>query len=204
MAELSGFLLLGLFYGLTVCSLSCLPYLAPVMLGSGRGFKEGLHGGLLFGSGKMLSYGFLGGIAAFSGQLATSLPAGPRKIVTGMILIGVGLLIPVMARKKAGAAPCRTVHHGLPPFVLGLATSLIPCPPLAALFVLAAEQSSWLTGMGYGLSYGLGLMLSPLILISGALSLIGRKFQEEARGLVPYLRGITTIFMVLLGIRAMV
>jgi cytochrome c-type biogenesis protein len=55
-----GLFTLGLTYGLTVCSLTCLPYLVPYFMGAGKGFGDGVKNTGIFISGKLFTYTIMG------------------------------------------------------------------------------------------------------------------------------------------------
>ena len=49
---------IGLFYGLVVCTASCLPYVTSYIAGIGAGFSKGVKITLIFNSGRILSLRF--------------------------------------------------------------------------------------------------------------------------------------------------
>ena len=65
MSDLIGLFLLGLLYGATICSITCLPYLGPFLLTTGEGFKDGILSSFAFFTGKLVVYATLGGCAGF-------------------------------------------------------------------------------------------------------------------------------------------
>ena len=190
-------ILLGMAYGATVCSFTCMPYLAPYLMGTGKGFRDGLASTLTFVLGKICTYGALGGIAALVGQ-AITLDHSHNKIM-GITLLCVAISLPLVARRGCQTR-CQVVGKRGSLFVLGIASSLVPCPPLAAIFVLAANKGSLLIGTAYGLLYGIGLMLSPMLIAGGGLAMISGKIKQEATTFVPYMRGIAMLVMAIMAI----
>ncbi|MBU0675632.1 MAG: sulfite exporter TauE/SafE family protein [Proteobacteria bacterium] len=188
---------LGLISGVTVCSLTCLPIIGPYLLATGNGFKDGVLGALSFGIGKIACYATLAGLAAALGRELH--PGAELKLVMGLVLILVALAIPFTARHRC-RSKCRPATR-LPLMAVGAATSIIPCPPLAAILVLASGQDSILQGIALGFYYGLGLTLSPLLIAGGGLALISQKLNREVRGLTPYLQGAAMLIMILLGVQ---
>ena len=81
-------------------------------------------------------------------------------------------------------------------FVLGVVSSLVPCPPLVAIFLLAANKGTLLGGISYGLFYGLGLMVSPMLIIGGGLAMISESIKKKASFFHPYIKGLTMFIMV--------
>jgi len=202
MGEATGVFLLGLAYGATVCSLTCLPCLGTFLMGCGNGFRDGIIGAFFFMLGKVVSYTIFGALAGLLGHVLT-LTADQQKIIPGIALIGAAFLLPFMS--PGGCRQSRRADTGKRTSLLflGLATSLVPCPPLAAVFLLAARQGTWLAGGGYGFLYGTGLMLSPLLIAGGGLALIARKIRVEIGGRRPYLQGAAMIIMIIMGIQAL-
>ena len=177
MTDVIGLFLLGSFYGTTVCSISCLPYLSPFLLTTGNGFKDGILSSFTFFIGKLVIYTTLGGCAAFLGNAWMFYKEMPVGYIMGIVLIIVGLFLPFVAGGKCHKK-ARFMGKSASLFLLGLSTSLIPCPPLVAIFALAAKEGSIISGVSYGLSYGLGLTLSPVLIAGGCLSLISKKIKQ--------------------------
>jgi thiol:disulfide interchange protein DsbD len=87
---------LGLFFGLSACTVSCLPYLAPVFLASDGGIRRSWSIVLPFSLGRLFSYGSLGLAAALAGRYLGDSPAGEAVgWISGMaaILVGGALLL---------------------------------------------------------------------------------------------------------------
>jgi thiol:disulfide interchange protein DsbD len=194
-------LLMGLAYGATVCSLTCLPCLGTYLMGCGNGFRDGLIASMFFMLGKVASYTLFGGLAGLLGQVLTP-AAGMQRIIPGIALIGAALMLPFMS-----SSGCRQQHRTVGKkgslLLLGMATSLAPCPPLAAILLLAAREGSWLTGAGYGFLYGTGLMLSPLLIAGGGLALIAKRIRLEFAGFKPWLQGAAMLIMIIMGMQVL-
>jgi cytochrome c-type biogenesis protein len=194
--DAAGLFTLGLVYGATVCSMTCLSYLGPYLLGTGNGFRDGVISSLSFGLGKICCYVFLGGLAGYLGRELTSSPA--QTLTMGIILIGVAISMPFVA-KRSCRDKCHQGSKRASLLTLGAATSLVPCPPVLAILTLAASQGSMVTGMGFGLFYGLGIIISPLLLIGGSLALVSKKLRQEVKSFMPYIQGLTMAIMILMG-----
>ena len=201
MAETAGIFLLGLAYGATVCSLSCLPCLGTYLMGCGNGFRDGVISTLYFMFGKVATYTVFGGLAGLLGHVLT-LTAGQMKIIPGLALIGAALLLPFMSSGGCGQRH-RTLGKRSSLLLIGMATSLVPCPPLAAILLLAAKEGSWFIGAGYGFCYGTGLMLSPLLIAGGGLALIAQKIRLEFAGFKPWLQGTAMLIMIIMGMQVL-
>jgi cytochrome c-type biogenesis protein len=202
MYDVAGLFLLGLVYGATTCSLTCLPYLGPYLLSTGRGFKDGVKSSLLFLSGKLVCYMFVGGLSAYLGNVLMPEQSMTARWVTGIAIIAFGLSIPFVRGECSRKG--QTISKGISLFLLGLSTSLIPCPPLMAIFLVAAKSGSLVLGITYGLVYGLGLAISPMIIACGVLSLIARSLRIEVNGIMPYLKTTSTALIVFMGVRMII
>lgn len=202
MHDAAGLFLLGLLYGTTVCSLTCLPYLGPYLLSTGRGFADGIKSSLLFLSGKLICYMFIGGLSAYLGNVLM-LDKETTKWIMGIAIIAFGLSIPFVSRREC-CNKRQVMGKNISLFLIGVLTSLIPCPPLITMFLLAAKNGSLISGISYGLIYGLGLTLSPLIVAGGGLSIISKIIKIEVKDFVPYIQTISMVIIVIMGINMLV
>lgn len=200
MSDVIGLFMLGLLYGTTVCSLTCLPYIGPLLLCTGNGFRDGVVSSLIFISGKLLSYLILGGVAAYLGHLL-DLSVIPAAFISGLTLVMVGIALPFMNRGGQCQGKRQFMGRGISFFVLGISTSLVPCPPLVTVFMLAAKKGVIVSGIAYGLVYGMGIIVSPLLIAGGVISLISRRLKIEVRGFIPYLQGMSAMIIIIMGIR---
>ncbi|MEN8189131.1 MAG: sulfite exporter TauE/SafE family protein [Thermodesulfobacteriota bacterium] len=187
---------LGLVYGTTVCSLTCLPYLGPYLMGTGRGFVDGLSLSLVFILGKLCTYTALGGLAGFLGETIST--SGSHNLVMGITLAIVTLTLPLVTK---GRCPnrCQAVTRRGSLFVLGIVSSLIPCPPLVAVFLLAANNGTAIGGLSYGFFYGIGLVVSPMLIVGGGLGMISEKIKTEAGGFTPFMQGLVMLIMMVMA-----
>ena len=201
MPDILGILSLSIVYGFTVCSLSCLPTLSVYLMGTGRTFTDGMVGGFYFVAGKMLVYGTWGGLAGGFGLLFGMPTIQDRWM--GLFVIVTALAMPLAAKTKTVCKCSRPEQQGsgLPLLLLGASTSLIPCPPLAAVLLLAAHKGSVLTGIGYGFVFGAGLIVSPLMAASGSMALISGVIREKVFWIGPYLQGSAMAILLFMGLR---
>lgn len=200
MHEITGLFMLGLIYGTTVCSLTCLPYLCPYLLSTGRGFTDGVKSSLLFLSGKIFFYATIGGLSAYLGSVLMFDKSVSAKWIMGIAIIAFGLSIPFVS-KDSCCNKRQAVGKNTSLFLTGISTSLIPCPPLVTMFLLAVKKGSLISGISYGLIYGLGLTLSPLIIAGGILSAISKNIKIEATGFMPYMKAFSIVMIIILGAR---
>jgi len=192
--------MLGITYGMTVCSLTCLPYLGPFLAGTGGGFRDGCGSVITFFVGKTFTYTVLGGLAASFGQSMHTNAMG--KTVMAAVIICTALTIPLFSSAQCGRT-LRQSGKRLSFFAIGGISGLVPCPPLAAVLLLAASQTTILAGAACGLSFGCGLAVSPAIPLGGLLSFVSAGVTREVATFAPYLRFVSMAIMVLAGIRVM-
>ncbi|MGD8833487.1 MAG: sulfite exporter TauE/SafE family protein [Desulfobacteraceae bacterium] len=200
--ELFSLFLLGMISGAGICSLSCLHYLGPYLMGTGRGFRDGVLASWIFLCGKIVSYSILCGFAAIFGKLFLSETFRPGGVLPGIILIAIAFTIPFSRRPGCGTNRCTTTRK-VSLFGLGVSSSLLPCPTMAAVFLLAANKGAIIAGMGYGAMFGVGLALSPLMIIGGGLSMIANRLRLEPGNLISAVRALSIIIMIGMGIRLM-
>lgn len=201
MPDILGIFSLSLIYGFTICSLSCLPTLGIYLMGTGQTFKDGLVGGFYFVAGKLLVYGTWGGVAALVGRMFEVSMLQGRWL--GIFVILAALAMPLTASSKTTCNCRRSNQQGrrLALLLLGASTSLVPCPPLAAVLLLAAQKGSLMTGISYGLVFGSGLMVSPLMAAGGSMSLIAGVIRQKVSWIGPYLQGSAMVILLFMGLR---
>ena len=207
-----GVLAMGFFYGLTLCSLSCLPMLTPYLFahagragGRGGGFMTGFQLTALFIAARAATYTLLGALAGGLGEvLLARMDDGLLLPVAGVMIVAIGIAVAF----RRGAT-CR--QHGnftstrdgsaLHMVGLGLATTLMPCLPLTAVLMLAATRGSVLEGAVFGLLFGLGTASSPLYYLGGAMGWLARRIYAEIPRHAVFLRRLSGLVLALLGLR---
>lgn len=196
--------LLGVSMGLTACTVTCLPFMGTWVLGHGGSNREALFDTGIFVLGRITAYSLLGGLAgAFGVWLTHALSSGVGNAFIGASSIGAGFWLLRPARRKAA---CGAAQRGesTPPFLLGFSLSLTPCAPLASLLAVCALSGGTLSGVGYGLSFGLGAALTPLLVIMPLLGLFGRNLREGRQWLGKWLRWGAAIVLIAIGLRRLI
>ena len=149
-----GVLAMGFFYGLTLCSFSCLPLIGPYIFATRSGFRQGFDSTAVFIAARVVGYTLFGALAGLAGNLVlakigTHGPAG----LAGLLILAIGLGVMVKPRKpcamssQSSRRDRRSTRHMA---TLGLATSLMPCPPLYAVMLYAATTQSMWVGAAAG------------------------------------------------------
>ena len=196
---LLGVWLLGVSMGLTACTVTCLPFMGTWVLGRGGGRREVWLETGAFVLGRLAAYSLLGGLAgALGAWLAQALNSGVGNGLIGAtsVVAGAWLLWPARGKGNCGAS-----RAGLPPFFLGFSLSLTPCAPLASLLAVCALSGGTLHGVGFGLSFGLGAALTPLLVILPLLGLFGRNLREGRQWLGRWMRWGAALVLVAIGLR---
>lgn len=177
-------LVIGVGYGLGVCTASCLPYVAGYVAGTGAGFRQGIRITLIFNAGRILAYaligalvGLIGGLLAVVASEAISPFQVYSSLVFGAITIAIGIGLILKARRPPGcslhtaktATSSKFSRFGVDfgAFSLGLSRGLIICPPLALLLLYAIPFSTPLGSLTLAVLFGLGTTVSPLLVLGG-------------------------------------
>jgi cytochrome c-type biogenesis protein len=203
--------LLGVSMGMTACTVTCLPFMGTWALGraSGRG-EAFLHTGI-FLAGRILAYTLLAMLAgAIGAGLAKTLGGSLGNAIIGgaSILAGIWLLRRP-ATSCGGVSPRLTFQpirfqrkrDSLPPLFLGAALSLTPCTPLASLLALAAQAGSAPQGAAYGLAFGLGAAMTPIVVLVPLASRLGRELKSGRAWLSRWLTWAAAAVLIVLGLR---
>ena len=160
----------GFLLGFGPCLLYCGPVLLSYIAGTSDSWRQGLRATLTFSAARLLAYGLLGTAAGLSGQLMGRFIQSTSLIeaLGGAIIAAIGALM-VLGR-EAGPRLCTLLRSEGNPALLGFLTGLSPCPPLVSILIgIALSTTSPLMGALYGLAFGSGTLLSPLLAL-GALA----------------------------------
>ncbi|MDD3529617.1 MAG: sulfite exporter TauE/SafE family protein [Gallionellaceae bacterium] len=198
MPEVSGVAsawLLGLSLGLTACTVTCLPYMGAWMLARER--ASALPDTIAFLAGRVAAYALMGLAAGLAGAwLTRALESGAGHVAVGLAAVLAGLWLLWGRPHKT----CAGRRAGASPLALGFTLSLTPCAPLASLLAFAAQAGSALSGLAYGLAFGLGAAVTPLLVLLPALGWFGQRLREGRAGLGLWLRRGAGAVLVLLGV----
>nr|MBV6630167.1 sulfite exporter TauE/SafE family protein [Oceanococcus sp. HetDA_MAG_MS8] len=122
--------------------------------------------------GRLLSYTLLGALAGgVGGWLLLQLPEGLAnttvRISIGLAVVALGVLhiCRQQSRPVQGCAVHQQTSSRWPPWLLGIAWGLVPCPVLYAALFIASLSASVAQGAALMAAFGLGTL--PLFLIQG-------------------------------------
>lgn len=205
--------LLGVSMGLTACTVTCLPFMGTWALGRASGQREAYLHTAVFLAGRVATYTVLAALAGAVGLgLAQALGGIWGNLVIGIasIFAGVWMLVKPVG-KPCGAVsseltfmPVRIQRRNadnLPPLFLGAALSLTPCTPLASLLALSAHAGSALHGASYGLAFGLGAAMTPILVLVPLAGRLGRELRAGRAWLSRWLLWSAATVLIVLGLR---
>ena len=208
MSRLFYILLQGFVIGAGPCLLICAPIIVPYIAGTKRSWQEGLKATLIFSFTRLFIYTILGAasglIGAYLIRIFISTPFGYHVWSVGAsFIIVLGLLI--IFGKKLNMGFCRFLNKYAVEgpvasmVILGLLVGLSPCLPLIGILIeIALLSERILIGALYGFTFGIGTVLSPLLLL-GALApvLPGRLLQSDVANRI--FNSVCGVLLVLVG-----
>jgi sulfite exporter TauE/SafE len=183
-ADLLKALVLGFTYGLGPCTISCAPLVVPLIMSVARNKTHGVILSLIFSAGRVAAYVILGLVSGLLG--ATLNFVIPNKIM-GIIIILLGLTIILGLPNKCLFNTKVKITGPWISFIMGAAMGFGPCPPLIALLGLVVLTKSALTGALMGLVFGIGTVVSPLIILAFFSGWFAK--QREFQKVLPYVSG---------------
>jgi thiol:disulfide interchange protein DsbD len=187
-------MLLGLVFGMSSCTIACLPYLGPAFIAMEGGVRRSWRIILPFSLGRLGSYASLSAIAGMGGQFLGDGAAGRELrwlMGAAAILLGVAMLL----RRPGGCgcsrrdkeSPLRRGVRSLSAetmmpgglFLLGAGMALSPCAPLSSVLFSAAVCASAWYGMWLGLGFGVGAIVIPTIFYGIGFAWFGSRLRER-------------------------
>lgn len=202
-------LVLGLMYGLTLCTSVCLPYIVSYIGAIGAGFRKGVIVSSIYNSGRVIAYAMLGGLAGiFKGCVNDTFFLAYQKyffVVSGVVILLVG--ISILLRKKSfacsyidgkhenlGISKKLTQNFDIRAFSMGFTRGFMLCPPLIALLLYSVAFFSPVECVILASSFGLGTALSPLLLLGGVTGWLLNK-APSYRGWISKISGVILILL---------
>lgn len=158
--------ILGLSFGFGPCFLNCGPVLISFVAAKRKGLFKDIVVYLLFSSARVLVYIALGLLVFLLGKFAIEKVLGNFSkyvfIFGGFFIIILGFFI-CLGRKIKIKFFQRDKQNI---FIIGLVVGLVPCAPLlAVLSYIGLVSKSWLQALLYSISFGIGTVFSPLLLL---------------------------------------
>lgn len=206
-------LLLGISAGISQCYLYCAPVISTYIMGLGKNALEGLKFYFVFSAGKIFMCSIIGFCADYMEQTfigrKNNFYFGSVIFGITLILIGFSMLIrPVCVCKKSGNKKSWFISFlkyfafkpGTQLFVGGIASAIVPCPPMGAMLLYSLKMSSTVScGIMMAL-FGIGTTLSPLVIISIAAGSFSGKLKIEVPEYRMMFQRISALILILLGV----
>ena len=206
---------LGLVFGMSSCTLACLPYLGPVFMALGGGVRGSWRIILPFSLGRLCSYAVLAAMAGLSGQFFDDNMAGLKlRWPMGAAAIILGVVMLFRRSNRGGCNQCsrdiplrqdmrtRSMETMIPGglFLLGTAMALSPCAPLASVLFSAAVCASGWHGLWLGLGFGFGAIVIPTIFYGIGFAWFGRRLSERLGNSHRYIVRLSAALLIFTGV----
>ncbi len=186
----------GFFLGYGPCLMTCVPILLPYTI-TKKHWKEGFEATLTFSLSRLSVYLVLGGIAGYVGAYLMDfyyLSKFQYNIqgALAFMLILIGALI--LFGKDTGIKFCHVESGNM--VALGILVGLSPCLPMIGMLLeIALLSRSFLDGVIYSFAFGIGTVLSPILVIGTLAPMIGKRVDNRVRKAFVSLCGILLILM---------
>lgn len=156
--------ILGIVYGFGPCTFSCAPVLVPIIMSTSKDYKQGLLYTLAFSLGRIVIYFLLGLIMGAIGKVFE--PQMPAWLLGSfLIVLGIALMFNIQKKCLVPKVKITGLHMS---FIAGIVMGISPCAPLVGALGLAVASRSILLGGLIALVFGIGTVLSPILLIGTA------------------------------------
>lgn len=195
-------LIQGFFLGYGPCLLTCVPILLPYTV-TKKHWKEGFIATLTFSLSRLAVYVVLGGISGYVGAFLmkfyfTSMFPYYMQGAMAFVLILIGMF--VLFGKGTGLKFCGVEESNM--VLLGVLVGLSPCLPLIGILLeIALLSENFVSGMVYSFAFGIGTVISPLLLIGTLAPSIGKRLNQKIQRVFIFLCGLLLILMGLLIFR---
>lgn len=207
------FFLFGLFFGSGPCLASCGPVLISYIAGRNKNTVEALKTYFLFSLSRVSVYiilailtfslkrlvleNFIGAISRY-----TYLLGGSFIVLLGIFTIFAKLPSLKACRPLAGFMAGKENKNAA---ILGLIIGLLPCAPLAGILVsIGLTSKSWLQSLFYSASFGVGTLISPLIILAAFSGAISRLLTKTKPLYTRIFNSICGLIIIILGAQLIV
>jgi len=161
----------GFTLGWGPCLAYCGAILVPYLAGTKTSWIEGLKGSIVLSAGRLAAYVLLGAVAGLSGRIISYLYYIGNfrfyvRLLAGAVVLVLG--ISTMAGKGRMGNFCKALRERdrVSLLSLGFLIGLSPCAPLmGVLTYLILKCNTVLDGIVYGLAFGIGTTLSPIVIL---------------------------------------
>ncbi len=180
---------IGIAMAFGPCLFFCTPIVLSYIAGTQDSWRKGVKSVLIFSLSRAIVYVLLGSLAGFFGKLlTTTLDKYGLTIyfIGGMFISLSGILI--LLGKNPNLRLCQilrkyTVENDIrSSIVLGIIIGLLPCTPLLGILVYISliSKDLW-QGALLGFSFGVGTIISPLIIFGILVSSLPKKIIKSPK-----------------------
>lgn len=202
--------LLGLVFGAGPCLASCGPLILSYVIGTRKNIFKSLSVYIIFSLARIIVYLVLGLAVFFLGRFALEEMLGDFSryvfILGGIFIILVGALM--ILGRRLEFRPCSFLQKNIIErdkksiVIFGLIIGLMPCAPLVVVISYVGLIShSWPQALFYSLFFGIGTLVSPLLLLVMAAGFIPRLLGNKKEVYYRVFSFICGLLMVILGLQ---
>jgi len=205
---------IGFTFGIAgPCLLICTPVMVAYAAAGHRDWFQTLSHIFVFLTGRLFAYMVLGYLAGLSGTVLRHFTDSNLAIffkpLGGAVSIAFGIML--LTYKEHADCPHakfnKSIYGITSLFLLGFSIGVVPCAPLVAvLFNIVLLSKCAADGLAYAFSFGMGTLLSGMIVISALTGIAkwipAKLFRSGAGNLI--FRAICSALLILFGIRMMV
>lgn len=192
------------------CFFFCTPVLITYLLGRRERWQEALSDILVFLIGRLSAYVLLGALAGLSGAVLRRFihPSAAVFIspLSGAVSIILGVFVLIYKEPvtcACGQGTARRIYGYSSLFTLGFILGISPCAPLTALLLeIALMSKSIVEGASYAFFFGLGTLLSGLLVVGALAGIIGGLVKRlvKSKAATAAFRIVCAALLILLGV----
>ena len=202
---------MGLMTGMSYCTVGCAPFLSTYVMGTASRTGDGIQLYGMFALGRIITYSVLGVITAGLGSaVIVNTEEMPVVFLCGLVLVGLGVLLcfhrvnlECRCAKTAGLRERMASHltgsSHIRCFAAGVILSTIPCPPLLGMLTYGLQSSSPLGSSLLMLLFGLGTVLSPLLIIVGLAGLFAQQIKRKVPHYTMLFQRVAGVIFIAMG-----
>jgi sulfite exporter TauE/SafE len=202
-------LALGLFYGLTFCTSTCLPYIISYIAGIKAGFRKGIIVTSIYNLGRVAAYTVMGIlIGLFKMFVSDTFFFAYQKYAFAAFGVTITVIgTSILLSKKTSTHTCNKACVDLNiqmetnqifdfrAFLMGFTKGLVLCPPLVGFLLYSATLSGPGDSIIQATLFGVGTTLSPLLFLGGATGWLLNKAPLFSK----WISKIAAVVLILLG-----
>ena len=207
------FFVLGIVFGSGPCLASCGPLLISYSAAKSKGIAGSVRTYLLFSSGRIFIYTSLGFLIYFLGKFAAEKILAEISryvfVLGGIFIVFMGALLALEKKVEYGLlkqAKVRLLEHDKKSVIfLGLIVGLLPCAPLlVVLFYAGLISKNCLYVLLNCFSFGLGTILSPLLLLVVIAGIIPKYLKKVKESYCRIFTVFCGLILIILGIHLII